>query len=265
VNTLAALFPAGDYRFQLGLQKAAPADFFVPRDPTGRILAERRHWLERDVSRYARIMAGAEGLVEETCRLATGWGVPQMGVGEPLIRLGGALEPDLLWLAPDEHGTYRLRGGLLCFPTGWALEEKLGHPMDFIHGPVPGLNPALGSQISQFLARLKPGTACTRHNWGLAATPELNLHPSRVYPHPSLPLNPAQLWLRVEHQILMALPSGQGLLFGIRIEIIDLEQVRNEPAAAKGLARALSSMPMAVAAYKRLDTIRDELSRWLIA
>jgi len=265
VSTLAALFPAGDYRFQLGLQKAEPAGFFAPRDPTGNILAERRRWLAQDAPRYARIESGTEGLVEETRRLATGWGLPCMDVGGPLIGLGGALEPDLLWLAPDEHGNFRLRGGVLCFPTGWALEEKLGHTMDFIHGPVPGLNPALGSQVSQFLARLKPGAACTRHNWGLAATPELNLHPSRGHRHPASPLNPAQLWLRVEHQILYALPGGQGLLFGIRIEIIDLEQVRNEPVAAKGFSRALSSMPPAMAAYKRIDTIRDELSRWLIA
>ncbi len=246
------------------MQKAEPAEFFALRDQTGSILAERRRWLAQAAPRYARIESGAEGLVEETRLLAAGWGIPCKEVGDPVISLGGALEPDLLWLSPDKHGTYRLRGGALCFPTGWALEEKLGHAMDFIHGPVPGLNQAFGSQISQFLARLKPGMACTRHNWGLAATPELNLHPSRGHPQPALPLNTDQLWLRVENQILFALPGGQGLLFGIRIEIIDLKQVKNEPAAAKGLARALSSMSTAVAAYKRLDTIRDELSRWLI-
>ena len=265
MNTLAALFPSGDYRFQLGLQKAEPARFFIPRDQTGSLLAERRRWLAEDTPRYAKIQAGAEALVEETRLLANEWGVRSQDVGDTLTELGGAWEPDLLWLSPDEQGTFRLRGGVLCFPTGWALEEKIGQTMDFIHGPVPGLNPTLGSQISQFLARLKPGAAYTRHNWGLAATPELNLHPSRGHPQPAPPLNPSQLWLRLEHQILYALPSGRGLLFGIRIEIIGLEMIRNEPGAAKGLSVALSSMPKAVAAYKGLDTIRDELSLWLIA
>lgn len=265
MSALATLFPAGDYRFHLGLQKAEPAEFFAPWDPTGLIVAERRRWLAQDALRYARIEPGSEGLVEETRLLATGWAIPCMEATDSLLGLGGALEPDLLWLARDESGTYRLRGGVMCFPTGWALEEKLGHAIDFIHGPVPGLNQSLGLQISQFLARLKPGTACRRHNWGLAATPELNLHPSRGHPQPAPPLNPAQLWLRVEHQILYALPAGHGLLFGIRIEIIDLEQVKNEPVVAQGLSRALISMPKAMAVYKGLDKIRDELSRWLIA
>lgn len=265
MSSLAALFPAGEHRFQLGLQKTEPAEFFGPRDPTGGILAERRRWLLEDAPRYARIQSGAEGLMEETRRLVNKWGFLGMEAVEPLLGLGAGLEPDLLWLASDESGTHRLRGGVLCFPTGWALEEKLGQTMDFIHGPVPGLNQTVGLQISQFLTRLKPGTACTRLNWGLAATSELNLHPARAFPRPSLPLNPPGLWLRVEQQMLFALPSGLGLLFAIRIELIGVEHVREDRVAAAGLSRALRSMPEALAAYKGLDAIRDELSGWLIA
>jgi hypothetical protein len=52
-SSLAELFPDGDYRFHLTLRRAEPRDFFAPRDDSGRVLAERRRWLESDPERYA--------------------------------------------------------------------------------------------------------------------------------------------------------------------------------------------------------------------
>jgi hypothetical protein len=173
------------------------------------------------------------------------------------------LEPDFILLIPDVRGEFRLRGGALCFPTGWALEEKLGHPLDFIHGVVPGLNAALATPIRQFLAKLKPGAAFLRDNWGLAATDELNLHPARGLPAPDLPAAPDRLWLRVEHQALVALPKSGGVVFGLRIALHRLDAVARDPAAAAGLRRALLSMPPEVVAYKRLERVRDEVVGWL--
>ncbi len=178
--------------------------------------------------------------------------------------LGKSLEPDFLLLSRDEAGDFRLRGGALCFPTGWALEEKLGHTLDFIHGVVPGLNAALAPPIQQFLMRLKPGPAFLRANWGLAATDELNLHPARRHPAArSRPVALERLWLRVEHQALFALPRTGGIVFGIRVTLHRLDDVVRESAVAAGLARALASMPEALAAYKGLAEIRPELVRQL--
>jgi hypothetical protein len=129
--------------------------------------------------------------------------------------LGAALEPDVLLLGPGVDGGFRLWGGALCFPTGWALEEKLGQPMDFIHGPVPGLNAALEASIEQFMTRLKPGFAYLRDNWGIAASDELNLHPERGLAAPTLPVALERLWLRVEHQALVALPKTRGRIVSI--------------------------------------------------
>jgi hypothetical protein len=145
----------------------------------------------------------------------------------------------------------------LCFPTGWALEEKLDHPLDFIHGVVPGLNAALASPIHQFLAKLKPGIAFLRDNWGLTATDELNLQPARRIPPPAPPVALDRLWLRVEHQALVALPRSGGVLFGIRIALHRLDGVARDGAAAAGLRRALATMPGELAAYKRIDRIRE--------
>jgi hypothetical protein len=127
---------------------------------------------------------------------------------------------------------------------------------------VPGLNPALGPQIQQFLARLKPGVAFFRDNWGIAATDELNLHPARRVPPPVSPAALERLWLRVEHQALLALPQSRGVVFGIRIALHRLDGLAGTTAGA-GLRRSLETMPAQLAAYKRLDVIREELARLL--
>lgn len=254
MTPLAELFPAGDYRFHLTLRRGEPAEFFQPRDGSGRVLAERAKWLAENPVRYAALLPEGEPLLTEVAELgAKEWGLPKT---TSVHGLGAVLEPDFMLLSPDATGAFRLRGGALCFPTGWALAEKLGHTLDFIHGVVPGLNPALASPIHQFLTKLKPGVAFLRDNWGISANDELNQHPVRALPSPSLPVALDRLWLRVEHQALVALPRTGGVLFGIRIALHRLDQVALDPAAWAGLKRALVSMPAEVAAYKRLDAVR---------
>ncbi len=251
------LFPAGPYRLHLTLRRGEPRDFFGPQDSTGRIRAERAKWLAAEPGRYAALRPEGEPLLAEVGELAAReWGLPAFATVD---ELGRRCEPDMLLLSPDETGLFRLRGGALCFSTGWALEEKLGHTLDFIHGVVPGLNAALASPIQQFLTRLKPGVAFHRDNWGIAATAELNLHPARQMAAPALPVALDRLWLRIEHQALLALPRTRGVLFGIRIALHRLDVVARDPAAAAGLRQALATMSPEMARYKRLDGIRARL------
>jgi hypothetical protein len=256
MSALAELFPDGDYRFHLTLRRGEPREFFSPCDATGKLLAERARWLAAEPMRHAALMPEGEAVLTEFADLCAAWDITRE---KNLLALGAALEPDFLLLSPDATGAFRLRGGVLCFPTGWALEDKIGHPLDFIHGVVPGLNSALASPIQQFLARLKPGVAFHRDNWGLAATDELNLHPARRVPPPAPPVALDRLWLRVEHQALVALPRMGGIVFGIRIALHRLDEVARDSAAAAGLRRALASMPADLAAYKRIDHIRAAL------
>lgn len=261
MTPLAELFPDGDYRFHLTLRRGEPADFFKARDVTGRLCAERAKWLAENSTRYAALLPEGQPLLAEVAEMAErDWQLPRTS---SVHALGAELEPDFLLLSPDDGGVFRLRGGALCFPTGWALEEKLGHTLDFIHGVVPGLNAVLASPIQQFLSRLKPGVAFQRDNWGLVTTDELNLHPARRMPGPTLPIALDRLWLRVEHQALVALPRTGGVLFGIRIALHRLDEVARDAAACAGLRRALVSMPAEVAAYKRLDAVRGEIIRRL--
>ncbi|MBI5691258.1 MAG: DUF3445 domain-containing protein [Verrucomicrobia bacterium] len=255
------VFPEGDFRFHLTLRRGEPGAFFAGQDPTGRILEERRRWLEEDRERHAALEPEGVPLLAEFAELAVGWaGTPPSRAAAPLdvVEMGKRLEPDLLLLAREPGDTYRLRGGALCFPTGWALREKLGATLEEIHQPVPGLNEALAVPVQQFLGRMKPGIAYLRDNWGLAATDELNLHPERGLPAPRRPVNLAGLWLRVEHQALVALPRSGGIAFGIRISLVRLDGVVGTPLAAD-LRRALATMPEPLAAYKRLLEVREDL------
>jgi len=271
VNSLAELFPDGDFRFHLTLRRGEPQAFFRNQDATGTLLKERQRWLSAAPTRYSCLSAEGSPLLAEFVELCNQWslldgknvvtsGVNDAVLGPDMMReLGAALEPDLLFLAPDVDGQFRLRGGALCFPTGWSLTEKMGQTLDSIHGVVPGLNPAIGFSINQFLAKLKPCVAFQRDNWGISATEELNLHPARELPFPQMPIALESLWLRVEHQALVGLPTTKGVVFGIRIAAHRLDHLPSAGGEVQGLIRALQTMPAAMAEYKKIGSIRAPL------
>lgn len=258
-SSLASLFPDGDYRFHLTLRRGEARDFFRPQDASGRVLAERAKWLKTDPVRYADLRPEGAPLLAEFARVCAGWGFAASATAD-VAGLGEKLEPDFLLLSADETGAFRLRGGALCFPTGWALDEKIGRTMDFIHGVVPGLNAAIGAPIHQFLSRIKPGPAFFRDNWGIVATDELNMHPSRGLPAPAAHARLDGLWLRVEHQVLFALPETDGVVFGIRIALHRLDAVARDAVVSGKLKAALRSMPPEMARYKRLDAVIPVIS-----
>jgi len=260
------LFPDQDYRFHLTLRRGDLSAFFATQDPAA--LAERRRWLSEDPSRYALGTPDSADLIDEfECTVDT-WRQnrgPALSPSAPvevparLQRLGTALEPDFLLLAKDPLGEFRLRAGVVCFPSWWALAEKIGLTLDRIHGVVPELNPSLGPTIGQFLAKLKPGAPYERSNWGLAATPELNLHPALGRPRLSTPLSLERTFLRIEDQILATLPETGGILFGIALRVIPLRNVLDNPAIRPGFHRAVRTMPAPLVAYKGLGSILPEL------
>jgi hypothetical protein len=265
--TLADLFPDDHFRFHLRFQRGNPADFFAPTPNHDTVVAERRHWLTTAPDLYSALLPQAEPLLAETVDLAQAWSafVPPVASthASALIALGQYLEPDYLLLKLDPDREIRLYGGCLCFPSSWRLTDKLRQPIESIHGPVPKLNPSIGPAIHKFLAGLKPDAAYLRHNWGLARSPQLNHHPDRNLPRLDSNVRLNDVWLRVEHQALIALPLSTGILFAIRISLHPLAEIKADPLAASRLARALATMPPEMARYKGLESARPTILRML--
>jgi hypothetical protein len=268
VRDWSRILPDGDHRWQMGLRRgASPADFFADEDARGTVRAERCRWLTESPERYAALLPEAEPLLMETVELAQLWG--QIPAGEvastfaTLLQLGGVWEPDFVWMLPGEGGQYRLMGGVLCFPSSWDLRSKLGRPMWAVHGPVPGLTDALSKPIDAFLSRLGPDEAWTRENWGLSRDAERNHHPARWRRVLDETVTVNEVWLRLEHQLLMRLPISGGALFGIRVENVPIAELLRCRTAIERLARLLETMSPSAAAYKEIAKARPALLRIL--
>ena len=277
--TLVELFPDEDYRFHFRFERGDPGNFFGQTGAYARLMAERKYWIETSPERYVAVLPECAPLLEETAEFARQWGnLKQEAVASrerekdttlaastatQCAVLGCHWEPDFLILKLETGGQVRLVGGCVCFPSSWSLEEKIGQPIDVVHGVVPGLNSAIGAQIQGFLAKLRPGLAWLRSNWGVTRSAELNQHPTRKLPRLDETITMDQVWLRLEHQALMALPRSNGVLFGIRLEVRPLSEVRENRLLADRFRRALQTMPEPMAVYKGLANAREKLIQLL--
>ena len=261
------LFPDEDYHFQIRFTRGKPVAFFQPTVDHEELIGQRRHWLRTSPETYTAWLADCAPLLDEAIELAReGQGFASDSALSPpqrLVALGEFWEPDFLLLKPDAAGAIRLLGGCVCFPSSWKLNEKISQPVEFIHSVVPGLNVNLGAAIHTFLAKLKPGIAWQRFNWGLSRSPELNQHPDRGLPRLDAAVGLGEVWLRVEDQALVALPKSGGILFGIRIVNHTLTDVCAKPSVASAFCRALETMPEAMAAYKNFANARARIIRLL--
>ncbi|MGZ8920440.1 MAG: heme-dependent oxidative N-demethylase subunit alpha family protein [Limisphaerales bacterium] len=260
---IAQYLPDGPYRFSMAFGRGNFADFYGASADDGKILLERKRWLGTDPQRYLAILPESAELLHETVRLAQEHGTlteaPPSGSSPAQLALflGERWEPDFLLLKP-EGAALRLVCGCVCFPSSWALEEKIGHPIERIHHVVPNLNPTIGRQIQTFLEKLKPGVSWTRSNWGLSRSPELNQHPSRKIPRLDNTISLDEVFFRVEEQSLVALPETRGILFGIRIKVFPLSGYAGTEEGSK-LAHALETMPAQMAEYKGVASSRARI------
>ena len=266
--SLADLFSEGDYRFQPALRRGSAAEFFRPTTAHTNLRAERTRWLRSEPHLYCATLPEVHPLLEDCVALAAEWESISTDAHQLLLdtketsqlcaHLGEVWEPDFLLLNPNDDD-FVLLGGCVCFPSSWRLNEKLGRPLHFIHGTVPELNPQLGRSIKSVLRGLKPGFAWLRHNWGITGSVELNQHPSRALPRLDASVALDDVWLRVEHQALVALPNSGGVLFGIRITLHPLAEVKADETARSRLLHSLQTMPENIAAYKGIAAAKERL------
>lgn len=251
------LLPDADFRLPMNIRPGHAERFWALSGDFEEVLAERRNWIAQTPERYFILRPEAAAAADE----ATHWLARVTGreFHAPMDAASG-VEPDWVLLDGDASRGFPVTGGAVVFPSGWGLEEKIGHPLDAVHSPVPGLESALGPQIATFLGRIAPGAAWERENWGLSASPALNQHPSRNVRRLDESASLSATWLRLEEQFLTRLPETGAILFGIRVSSHRLDALlRTFPALAPRLERALRTMPGPLAEYKGLSRARASL------
>jgi hypothetical protein len=259
-STWPLAFPAGEHKWFMGLRRGDVSAYFTSHADTSAMLAERARWLDEDPHTYAAMTPAAEPALHDTVALANAHSLSIDTTLSPwaqLLALGRAWECDFAWMHDDGAGAHRVTGGCVCFPSSWALQDKLGKTMRQTHAPVPGLNDAMDRQIETFFAKMVAGEAWVRENANYSRTPALNQHPSRPLPALDASVTAGEFWIRLEHQLLLRLNASRSILFAIRVETIPLQAILASPGASARLARWLETMNVDAAHYKSVDEARN--------
>ena len=249
---LEGLFSRGGYRARMGLKRLRPEEFFS-NFGLADMLKQRTALLEaraQDFLSEPTNSADADALI----RFAGSW--VQVSHAQTFRQLGEIWEPDFVLLHRGK--STEIMGGCVCFPTGWSLTQKQHSPVSILHAPVPGLNFQLGSAVDRFIADLRLEECYQRTNWGLTSSSQMNQHPRDDVVEIASDCDPAETFLRVEWQALMAFDELR-VIFGIRVYHVTLDSIRRAPEAAGMLAENLKTMPAEMLRYKRLIRCRHRI------
>lgn len=264
------------HRFTLGLQPIREAEWL--HRPTIAEMQRKRELLDGEerpgvldaLSSSEAAQAELWTLVEAHASDHFDDAAPNAGppLGElPIERAGRLVAEDLLLMERRPASGWHLTAGCLCFPSRWALADKLGRRMRDIHEPVPGLNARIGPQIENFFDRLAPGRLVCRMNSAIMDDPELYQPPAFTTPPPpaGAPVSGARLLLRMERQTLRRLPGSGAVVFTIKTHQMRLPDVAADAelaAAVAGHYESLLGTPMADGPDPYKSDVR-EFTRWL--
>lgn len=250
------IFRGDEFQWRLGIQSDEAEPFFAPRDHSGRLLEEKRQWLESGSDLYLATTPGSQRLIDEAWELALKWGhLEEPNSSKSLRDLSEAWEPDMLLIDGDQ---FSLAAGCVCFPSSWDLRTAIGKPAWEIHEVVPQLNSQLGSKIEILLRGIEAGKSYSRMNWGFTRTGELNYHPKLKRRRLDASVTIEDLFLRIEHQLFAPLTSG--MIMGLRIECVPLKMLPISVQAWRTAARLIRTMPDDIAEYKSMATSRNAIA-----
>lgn len=260
---------APPFRWRMGVHSLGAPEWLQADDLRDEDLARKAVILAEPDSDACRFRPGSEPAAQEVLDLVAAdlaaRGLAPATVGEHAIDIAGRSVQEDLCLMEREAGSWRLTAGSVCFPTRWSLADKIGGTLAGIHSPVPGYAEQIGTQVDRFFDRLAIGAMACRINWSLVGDPARRLPSSTRQAPDRLPADPAtELFLRVERQTLRRLAQHDAVVFGIRIHVWSLGTILAElPPPA--FVNELLTVPPAVARYKNLDGLREDLARWIDA
>lgn len=189
----------------------------------------------------------------------------------PLEYISRQAQGDFVVMDQRNQNLY-LDAGMVTSQADWSLNFNVG--MDFIqwHGPVPMAH-ELGvfDRALKFLLLLQVGRPVRRLNWTMTINPHLDTSPENFDKWgPDRAKVTAEnagslVHLRVELQTLFRLPRSNGILFGVRVYLLRLDELVQNPVWARRMHRVLKTLPAELADYKGMTLFRDHAVQWLSA
>lgn len=180
-----------------------------------------------------------------------------------------ALEQITCWVQEDwcvlsSQSPVRLMAGSVCFPSRWALSDKIGKDSEGIHGPVPKFKENIGKPTMNFLEKITVDRPMWRINWTLHDSDTLfcpGPHPGRQDLNLENVLE--HTYLRMERQTLRRLPKTGAVIFTIRTYLEPMFDVIADPERRRLLGEAVRSLSDEMAEYKGMKDFHALLKQTL--
>ena len=186
----------------------------------------------------------------------------------PLEAAARLIPEDLLLLAPrhqnnSDDPSWHLEAAALAFPAHWVLAEKMGHPMQMIHQPVPHYDERLARPVDRFFTAMKIGPISSRMNWSLQIGRDL-FTPRRVSRKTAANKDDFhQLFLRIENQTLRKLPDTGYIVFTIRTHMLPMTLWQDDRDALQSMSDMMQNMSQATKLYKGVPLYEPLIRRAL--
>ncbi|MEZ5941534.1 MAG: DUF3445 domain-containing protein [Planctomycetaceae bacterium] len=166
-----------------------------------------------------------------------------------LEQLAHLVQEDFCILSSESNPT--LIAALVCFPSHWKLQEKMGQTSDAIHAVVPKFADKLAIPTNAILSKLRPNRPVWRINWSIDGDDSLFTPGPKSFRDDLSVRNVLHsTWLRAERQTLRRLPETGSLVFTIRTYLHRMADVAVCPNRRTKLLASLRTMAPDTAAYK---------------
>jgi len=144
-----------------------------------------------------------------------------------------------------------------CFPSGFFPAQKLGLSFFDMHLPVGDGETLRRSSEKVSVLLSKQDAMFRRYVWTLTSLPSLSQLPSYTRPTPQ---SVNDLFFRTETQTTVGI-GGDICLFFVKVNMLPLQQVWDDPAKRESIIESINSMSEAVLDYKNLRIIKEIINK----
>ena len=266
-SSVISLFPTNIMKFKLWGEYPHWEDLLndlVVTEETEPTIAMKRELLRLRRHEVVGLVDGGSDAAEEAAMLIAGFcgaSIQAQGI-DALVEASLLVADDIVVMQPmGDDQQLVVVAGVVCSPSRWNIQTKLGSNMMAVHKPVPQYADHVGKAVDTTMARLRADQPMVRSNWTIEDHCAL-FQP--VAPSGPLVQDPTQLWIRMERQTLRALPQTGGSMFTIRTYQQPItEYVARGQDVASTLYSLVKRLPDDVAKYKSMLHYRDALLAWL--